>query len=231
MNRIIQSLVRRSVITTCIVLAVASFSTRVSAAGLLKPVNQQYQDLIIESHHVDVVIADGYATTQIEQVFFNPNAMDLETIYSFPVPSKAAVGEFTYWIDGNPVTGEVLEKREAREVYNEQKSQGNETALVEQDDYKTFDISVYPVRANDKVKIRFVYVQATHTDTGIGRYQYPLEEGGVDEAKQSFWTRNETVEQSFQFNLTLRSNYPIDGLRPYLLLHKEEPLLPKPSMV
>ncbi|MBA55218.1 MAG: hypothetical protein CMK89_12255 [Pseudomonadales bacterium] len=213
MNRTIQSLLLRSAFMTSVIFAIASISTHVSAAGLLKPVNQQYQDLIIESHHVDVVIADGYATTQIEQVFFNPNAMDLETIYSFPVPSKAAVGEFTYWIDGNPVTGEVLEKREAREVYNEQKSQGNEAALVEQDDYKTFDISVYPVRANDKVKIRLVYVQATHTDTGIGRYQYPLEEGGVDEAKQSFWTRNETVEQSFQFNLTLRSNYPIDGLR------------------
>ena len=213
MNRTIQSLTLRSLFTVCIALAITSISTLSSAAGLLKPVNQQYQDLVIESHHVDVVIADGYATTQIEQVFYNPNSLDLETIYSFPVPSKAAVGEFTYWIDEHPVTGEVLEKSEARELYNEQKSQGNETALVEQDEYKTFDISVYPVRANDKVKIRLVYVQPTHTDTGIGRYQYPLEEGGVDEAKQSFWTRNETVKQSFQFNLTLRSNYPIDGLR------------------
>ncbi|WP_221795380.1 VIT and vWA domain-containing protein [Oceanobacter mangrovi] len=183
------------------------------AAGLLTPKNASYQPLTIESQHVKVVIADGYATTQVEQVFRNPNASELEAMYSFPVPDKAAVGEFTYWINGQPVTGEVLEKQQAREVYEEQKAAGNETALVEQDSYKDFNIAVYPVPASDTVKIRLVYIQPTHTDNGVGRYVYPLEEGGVDIAKDNFWNRNDKVQQSFRFDLTLRSSYPIDGLR------------------
>ena len=32
----------------------------------------------------------------------------LEAVYSFPIPEKAAIGEFTFWIDGQPVTGEVF---------------------------------------------------------------------------------------------------------------------------
>ena len=183
------------------------------AAGLLKPSNASYQDLQIKQHHVNVVINDMYATTSVEQVFHNPNSSDLEAVYSFPVPNKAAVGEFQYWIDGQPVIGEVVEKQQARKIYEQEKQQGRETALVEKDEYKTFDISVFPVRAGQDVRIKLVYIQNTLTDTGLGRYVYPLEEGGVDQQKVNFWTRNEAVEEAFSFNLSLHSSHPIDGIR------------------
>ncbi|WP_292953811.1 VIT domain-containing protein, partial [Neptuniibacter sp. UBA847] len=188
-------------------------SPAVEAAGLLKPSNSTYSELSIKEHHVNVVIEDMYATTTVEQIFHNPNPQDLEAIYSFPVPAKAAVGEFSYWIDGMPVTGEVVEKKQARQIYEQEKQQGRETALVEKDSYKTFDISVFPVKANQDVKIRLVYLQNTQTDTGIGRYVYPLEDGGVDQEALSFWDRNETVEEQFSFNVKLRTSYPVDGLR------------------
>lgn len=185
----------------------------VEAAGLLKPNNAAYADLKIKEHHVNVVIEDMYAITTVEQTFHNPNASDLEAIYSFPVPEKAVVGEFSYWINGQPVTGEVVEKQQARKIYEEEKQKGHETALIEKDQYKTFDISVFPVKANQDVKIKLVYLQNTQTDTGIGRYVYPLEEGGVDEQKLSFWNRNEVVEEKFSFNAKVRTSYPVDGLR------------------
>lgn len=188
-------------------------SPMVEAAGLLKPSNSTYSELSIKEHHVNVVIEDMYATTTVEQIFHNPNPQDLEAIYSFPVPAKAAVGEFSYWIDGMPVTGEVVEKKQARQIYEQEKQQGRETALVEKDSYKTFDISVFPVKANQDVKIRLVYLQNTQTDTGIGRYVYPLEDGGVDQEALSFWDRNEKVEEQFSFNVKLRTSYPVDGLR------------------
>jgi Ca-activated chloride channel family protein len=189
------------------------FSGQVYAAGLLKPVNSQLPDLQVIEHHVDVVIEDGYATTTVEQVFRNPNNQNLEAVYSFPVPEKAAVGEFIYWINGNPVIGEVVEKQQAREVYEQQKQAGQQASLVEKDAYKTFDISIAQVMPQSDVRIRLVYLQPAHVDTGIGRYVYPLEEGGVDEAKLAFWSRNEQVLEQFSFNLSFRSSYPIDALR------------------
>ncbi|KKD59872.1 hypothetical protein RN22_13750 [Grimontia sp. AD028] len=187
---------------------VAAFSSKVLAAGLLKPVNSQYQDLQIESHHVDVAIQDGYATTSIEQTFYNPNNVELEALYSFPVPQKAVVGEFIYWINGSPVIAEAVSKEKARKIYDDQKAQGNATALTEKDEYRTFDMRVYPVQPQQSVKVKLVYMQDALLDHGIGRYVYPLEE-----AKSSFWTRNDKVEQDFSFNVTLRSSYPVDGVR------------------
>jgi len=205
---------KRSTLFTAIALGSALLiSPYGNAAGLLKPSNAGYQELKIKEHHVDVVIEDMYATTTVEQVFHNPNATDLEAIYSFPVPDKAAVGEFSYWVNGQPITGEVVEKQRAREIYEQEKQKGNETAIVEKDKYKTFDISVFPVKANQEVKIKLVYLQNTQTDTGIGRYVYPLEDGGVDEQKLSFWDRNETVNEKFSFDVKLRTSYPVDGLR------------------
>lgn len=182
------------------------------AAGLLTPTGQA-DALEIREHHVEVAIDSGYVTTSVEQVFFNPGAQDLEAIYSFPVPEQAAVGEFTYWIDGKPVTAEVVGKKQARTIYEQEKQAGRETALVKKDEYKTFDITVSPVRANSDVRVRLVYIQAAHIDTSVGRYVYPLEDGGVDEVKNAFWSRNEVVTDKFSFNLRLRSAYPIDALR------------------
>ncbi len=183
-----------------------------NAAGLLTPKGQS-GSLEIREHKVKVVVEDGYVITEIDQVFINASANDVEAVYSFPVPSHAAVAEFTYWIDGSPVTGEVLKKQEARDLYEQEKAAGRETALVEKDEYRTFDISVYPVRANSDVHVRLVYVQSASVDTGIGRYIYPLEEGGVDEERIAFWEIKDVVTGTFSFDFELKSSYPIDAVR------------------
>lgn len=207
---------KQTTITQTLMLAAAMLiisALPAQAAGLLTPSNGSLPVLEIRDHHVTVVIEDGYAVTSVEQVFHNPHPQDLEAIYSFPVPEHGAVSEFTMWIDGKPVSGEVLEKKEARRVFEEEKQAGREAGITEKDSYKTFDISVSPVRAGQDARIRLVYLQTAHVDTGIGRYNYPLEEGGVDEEKLAFWTSNDKVTGSFSFDLTLRSAYPIDALR------------------
>lgn len=196
------------------VLLTALFATQSAhAAGLMTPASGGLPVLEIKQHHVDVLIEDGYAITTIDQVFFNSHNEALEAIYSFPVPEQASVGEFTYWIDDQPVTGEVMKKEKAREVYQQEKAQGRATALTEKDAYRTFDSRVYPVLPQGSVRIRLVYIQPVHVDLNIGRYVYPLEEGGVDEEKLAFWTYNDVVTGAFSFNMRMRSSYPIDSFR------------------
>ena len=208
------SLIRKTAMG--MVFAVPLLATQINtvdAAGLLSPSDGSKPPLAIQDHVVKVIVEGGYATTIIDQVFKNPHSIDFEAIYSFPVPSKAAVAEFTYWIDGKPVTAEVLKKKQAREIYEQERQAGREAALTEQDDYRTFDISVYPVKAQQSVRTRLRYIQAAHIDTNMGRYVYPLEEGGTDEQKISFWTGNDKVEGHFSFDMTLKSQYPIDAIR------------------
>ena len=183
------------------------------AAGLLTPVNSGLPELEIRSHKVNVIIEDGFATTTVEQVFHNPHQQDLEALYSFPVPDHAAVGEFVFWVDGKPVIGEVVEKKQAREIYQKERQAGRQAAVTEQNDYKTFEISVTPVKAGQDVRIKLVYIQTTQLDSGIGRYVYPLEEGGVDEEQLAFWNNNDTVTDRFSFNLRIKSSWPVKGVR------------------
>lgn len=197
-----------------LLMAAALLSTSsIQAAGLLKPSNLNLPDLELKDHQVKVVIEDGYAITTVDQVFHNPHAQDLEAIYSFPVPQHGAVNELTVWIDGLPVTGEVMEKQAARKVYEEEKAAGRDAGITEKDSYKTFDTSVSPVRAGQDTRVRIQYFQPAKIDTGIGRYVYPLEEGGVDEAKLAFWTANDKVTGRFSFDLYLRSAYPVAAVR------------------
>lgn len=212
----LKSNVRRVIDLACsfvLIIFAVLISPNLFAAGLLKPSDAQYQSLTIETHHVDVVIQDGIATTTIEQTFANPNDHELEALYTFPVPEKAVVGEFIYWINGQPVIAEAVKKQQARQIYNDQKAQGRSTALTEKDGYKAFSMRVFPVLPNQSVKVRLVYLQDAILDHGVGRYVYPMEEGGTDVAADSFWTRNDRVEQDFSFTMTLKSGYPVDGVR------------------
>ena len=200
-----------SIVTLGTALVVSSPATM--AAGLMTPSDASVPALEIKSHYVNVTIGDGYAVTQVDQVFSNPNATDMEATYSFPVPEKGAVSEFTVWIDGQPVIGEVLKKERARKLYEAEKTAGREAGLTEKNQHYRFEVKVSPVRANQDVRIRMVYLQAAHIDNSMGRYVYPLEEGQTDSQANAFWSYNPVVKEDFSFNVTLRSGYPVTGLR------------------
>ncbi len=183
------------------------------AAGLMTPTEGGVPPLELREQHVTVDVEDGYAITEVEQVFHNPHDRDLEAHYRFPVPEKGTVAEFTVWIDGKPVVGEVLPREKARQVYEQEKAAGREAGLTEKDQYKAFDVRVSPVRGGGDTRVRLVYMQPAGVDTGVGRYVYPLEEGGVDQRQLDFWTANERVEEHFTFTLNLRAGYPVAAVR------------------
>ena len=187
-------------------------STSANAAGLMTPVGSQ-TPLEIKSHHVDVTIEDGYVVTEVDQTFSNPGSQDLEAIYSFPVPEKGTVSEFSVWIDGKPVIGEVLEKKKAKKLYKEEKAAGREAGLTEKKQHYRFEVRVSPVRSQQDTRIRLVYMQKVSIDNSMGRYVYPLEEGGTDDQANAFWSYNPVVKEDFSFKVNLRSAYPVTGIR------------------
>ena len=182
-------------------------------AGLMKPKDSSLPDLLIEEHHVTVTINNGFATTEVDQLFRNPTDRDLDAVYTFPLPKNGALSELSLWIDGQEVIGEVVEKERARKIHREQKDKGQDSALAEQREYYSFDVFVSPVRAADTARVRLLYVQPIEIDMGIGRYVYPLEEGQIDDEMHAFWDRRESVDGRFTFELVLRSSYPIDDVR------------------
>jgi Ca-activated chloride channel family protein len=183
------------------------------AAGILTPIGSGHQPIRIRDHHVNVVINNGFAMTEVHQTFYNANSEDLEAVYSFPLPKSASLSEVSIYVGEREIHGEVLEKQKARQIYAEEKSRGNKAGIAEKNEFYTFDFKIHPVPANDETKIRFLYYQPLNIDTGVGRYLYPLEDGGTDEVGMSFWTTNTKVENTFSLNLELKSAYPVQDVR------------------
>ena len=68
--------------------------------------------------------------------------------------------------------------------------------------------------AGDRTRIRFVYYQPIEIDTAVGRYLYPLEDGGTDDlAAQSFWVTREKVDGTMSFEIELKSAAPVADVR------------------
>ncbi len=190
-------------------LSVASLS----AAGILTPTGSADQAVQILDHHVDVRITDGFARTSIQQTFSNPNPHDVEALYAFPVPESASLSEITIHSGETVLEGEVIPRDEAERIYQEEKSKGNDVGMGSKESYQRFEFRVFPVRPGVETRIEVVYYQPLKIDLGVGRYVYPIEEGGTDEAAKSFWTRNETVARAFSAEVTVHSGYPLDDLR------------------
>lgn len=131
--------------------------------------------LEIESQEVRIRINNGIAVTTVDQVFRNNRPRALEAVYSFPVPVDASVSNFSMWIAGQEVIGEVLEKKEARRIYESITARREDPGLLEQVSFKMFRMRVFPVPANGTQRVQVAYAQPVEIDGGVGQYVYPVE--------------------------------------------------------
>jgi Ca-activated chloride channel family protein len=69
------------------------------------------------------------------------------------------------------------------------------------------------VPAHADTRVRLVYYQPLKMDLNVGRYLYPLAEGGVDEERIAFWEVDDRVTGDFSFHLTLKSAFPVKDIR------------------
>ena len=204
----------RSMLHSLVIAAGAlALAASTHAAGTLTPIGSPQAPIQIRDHQVAIMINNGFARTEVQQTFFNPNAQDLEAVYAFPIPKSASLSEVTIWTGELELNGEVLPKQQAQQVYEEEKNSGNDAGLASQQGYQNFEFRVSPVRAQSETRMRLVYYQPLSIDTGIGRYVYPLEDGGTDDAGASFWTANNHVEGQLSISLELKSAAPVADVR------------------
>ena len=154
------------------VMAVSVSQSR--AAGLLIADGGFGGVLEIREHTVDVTINNGVAVTRVAQIFRNTENRQVEALYSFPVPKGASVANFSMWINGKEMVGEVVEKERAREIYNSYKRQRRDPGLLEQVDYKTFEMRIFPIAANADQRVEITYYQELDVDHDWAHYVYPL---------------------------------------------------------
>jgi Ca-activated chloride channel family protein len=146
----------------------------VRGAGLLIADGGLGGILEIQEHRVEVTLNNGIAVTEVTQVFRNIENRPVEALYTFPVPKGASVADFSMWINGQEMVGEVVEKARARQVYESYKPRRKDPGLLEQKDYKTFEMRIFPIGPGAEQKVRLRYYQELEVDDDVATYVYPL---------------------------------------------------------
>ncbi|WP_068141379.1 VIT and vWA domain-containing protein [Roseimaritima ulvae] len=179
----------------------------VSAAGLLVADGGFGGVLEIKQQDVRVTINNSIAVTQIDQIFVNTENRQVEALYTFPVPREASVSNFSMWIGGKEMIGEVVEKKRAKQIYESYKQKRRDPGLLEQVDYKQFEMRIFPIPAGAEQRIRIEYYQQLDVDHDWATYVYPL---ATDVRGQQMDSR---VRGRFSLNLDIKSEVPIKELR------------------
>lgn len=130
--------------------------------------------LTVKYHRVRVQIDNQVAVTSIDQVFKNEYDVDLEGTYIFPLPGDASITDFAMYIDGTRISGEILDKDEARKVYEDIVRRMKDPGLLEYVGRNMFRARVYPVPKHGETRIEIKYTQTLKYVSGICKYVYPL---------------------------------------------------------
>lgn len=172
------------------------------AAGLLVAQGGLGGQLDIKEHTVRVVINNGVAVTEVEQIFLNKEQRMVEALYTFPVPNRASVSGFSMWIGGKEMVGEVVEQARARQIYDSYKQQKRDPGLLEQVDFKRFEMRIFPIPAGAEQRVKITYYQELDFDHDAATYVYPLATTAVPGTAAS-------RAGKFAFSLEVKSEIPI----------------------
>jgi Ca-activated chloride channel family protein len=185
-----------------VVMAVALGLQSAQAAGLLIADGGFGGVLAIEEHTVRVTVNSGIAVTEVTQVFRNTENRQVEALYSFPVPRGATVANFSMWINGKEMVGEVVEKNQARQIYDSYKQQRKDPGLLEQTDHKTFEMRVFPIAPKALQKVQITYYQELDVDNDWVTYVYPL-------ATMASRKGDQKISGKFALSFEAKSEVPI----------------------
>lgn len=205
---------------TLFIIATFTVTPRSRAAGLLIAEGGFGGVLEIVEHDINVTINNGVAVTEVTQVFRNTENRQVEALYTFPVPKGASVSNFSMWINGQEMVGEVLEKERAREIYNSYKQKRRDPGLLEQTDYKTFEMRIFPIGAGAEQRVQIAYYQELDFDNDWATFVYPL-------ATATRPKIDSRVQGRFSASINIKSAIPIVAMESPS--HKQDFLIVKHS--
>jgi Ca-activated chloride channel family protein len=138
------------------------------------PLHPAWAPLELQFTKADVRINDQFATTSIEQEFYNPNPRQLEGTFLFPVPKGAHINKFTMEINGKPVEAELLSAEKARGIYEDIVRRFRDPALLEYSGRDLFKVRIFPIEPNARKWITLAYTQLLKSDNGLVNFVFPL---------------------------------------------------------
>ncbi len=132
------------------------------------------------SHKVRVVVRDGFARTEVEEVFHNDTNRVLEGRYVFPLPPDASISRVALWVGDELVEGEIVERKRAARIFKgivDDTVRPRDPALLEWVSGGHFSLKIFPIPAKTSRRVLLSYDQALSQQGSTTRYVYPMSLG------------------------------------------------------
>ena len=107
----------------------------------------------------DITVSGPTARARVTQHFYNPTNGWIEGVYVFPLPEGAGVDTLTMVIGNRVIVGEIKERQEAKQIFEQAKAEGKKTALMEQERPNIFTNSIANIGPGETVVVRLEYQQ------------------------------------------------------------------------
>lgn len=146
--------------------------------GFIVPIprpGERIPPLTVKYHRVSVEIASQVAKTSIDQVFLNTHSRDIEGMFIFPIPEKASISEFSMYVGEKKIEGEILDREEARKIYQDIVRRMKDPALLEYMGRNMFRARIYPIPAEGEKRVQLSYTQILKAENNFIKYLYPLD--------------------------------------------------------
>lgn len=129
--------------------------------------------------HTDVraTIMGSIVRTTVKQTFENTFDRPIEAQYIFPLPDKSAVDEMKMIIGNRYIVGEIHERQEALEIYEEAKAEGKTASLLNQERPNCFTQRIANIAPGEAIQIEISFLESTTMDEGVYQWTFPMTVG------------------------------------------------------
>ena len=127
--------------------------------------------------NVRMNITGMVARVTVEQSFSNPSSQWVNGIYVFPLPETAAVDHMVLKVGERIIEGQIKEREDARQIYQQAKTAGKKASLIEQQRPNIFTNNVANIGPGESVRVTIEYQQTLNYDKGQFSIRFPMTVG------------------------------------------------------
>lgn len=171
--------------------------------------------------NINGVIAETYVT----QTYKNEGKNPINASYVFPASTKVTVHGMKMEIGDHVVTAKIKEKQEAKEEFEQAKSEGKSSSLLEQERPNVFTMNVANIMPGDTVRLELHYTELIVPTEGTYQFVFPTvvgpryasssgdtDAGGEPWVASPYLKDGDTPPGSYHISVRLAAGVPITYL-------------------
>ncbi|MDO7083331.1 marine proteobacterial sortase target protein [Pseudocolwellia sp. AS88] len=133
-----------------------------------------YQSAILLNSAASFDINGIIASVTVTQSFLNTGDEIANGLYTFPLPENSAVNYLKIQVGNREIEGKILEKNEAKKLFNKAKASGKKASLVEQHRPNLFTNKIANIAPNEQITVTIKYVQHLDYTDGEFSLRFPM---------------------------------------------------------